>query len=154
MEDKRRRHRSDRTGIEGRTDAPSVCKKKEKTDAVHRQFELDLQKHAEDNLQVLEIELADYRHRLKRIQGIMKGKTKVTLKESSRIEAFNQAMAVLRDMEEKIERSRQERINELDASSLTADQFQLVMEEIGNDTNRRLNTVKEEMRRLSEYYAS
>jgi len=139
--------------FEGKTDAPSLVGKKQRMDTVNRQFELDLQNHNEDNLQVLEIELQDYRHRLKRIQEIMKGKGRVQAKQSTTLETFNDAMSALREKEEKINLDRNEKLRQVD-DSLPAAAYQAEMERINNDANTKLNILKEQMRKMGEHYGS
>merc|ERR1712190_277038 len=139
--------------FEGKTDAPSLVGKKQRMDTVNRQFELDLQNHNEDNLQVLEIELQDYRHRLKRIQEIMKGKGRVQAKQSTTLETYNDAMSALREKEEKINLDRNEKLKLVD-DSLPAAAYQGEMERINNDANTKLNILKEQMRQMGEYYSS
>merc|ERR1712151_391706 len=80
----------------GKTDPPSIVRKGEESDNAHRRFAVGLQRLNESNLNALEIELMDFRARLKRIQDIMsqKGPSKGAPPDTTGTSEYKAAVAV------------------------------------------------------------
>jgi len=136
----------------GPADRSEWDKKKEET---RFRYESELQAIDEDNMNLLEIELQNYRNRIHRIKQVVTGKRVDTkTKRASPNQEFEDAVAPLEDVKERILKRWQERMTALNENldDMSADEFTRQMEEITKEKDDKLKGIAKQIDDLKEKY--
>lgn len=132
----------------GRLGAADIAEKSSRKEEVMNSYKMNVADNERHNLSLLEMELVNYRSRLDCIKAVERGRSAQlqNVQRASSMQEYENSMAPLRAVKERINQVARDKLNALDPDVLSGDDYRRQAEDIQRERMTKLGVIDEQLK--------